>query len=336
MTTTPKRHHTVSAGYIGRFARTGRVTVHHATEGVSERRPRTVGYQTNFWGSAELSIEVEQAFNKVENPVLQMLRKLPERWPLSTEDRAALAQFIAVHVIRTPTFGAFARQAASRNIDDSVREIAEKRSVPEAKVAAIAQAMKKDQRHHVNLLLGQIGRIGSMFSNMQWNLVQFDHDWLITSDQPVVMLPLRGGVVSPASSVPASGFRDLMEAFFTLDPRRLLLLTWAEVPDTVQPRSGSYRQACSVNCAVRVQSLNEWVSRPGSTPPFHAPPILEPSIYPIATELLPGYDVQAAANSRRRAAANQLMEKMIAEEAPRDRMRWVTTPADLARSQASV
>jgi hypothetical protein len=174
-----------------------------------------------------------------------------------------------------------------------------------------------------------------MFSNMQWNLIQFDQDRLITSDQPVVMLPLQGGVVSPASSVPASGFRDLMEVFFTIDPRQMLLMTWAEAPDSAQPLSGSYRQACSVNCAVRVQALTEWVSRPGSTPPFHAPPILEPSIYPISTELLPGYTVRVATNSRRRAAANQLMTKVIEENAPRDRMTWVTTPSDLARSAAS-
>ncbi len=334
MTTTPRRHHTVSAGYIGRFSRAGRVSVHHATEGVSEKRPQVVGYQTDFWGPAELSIEAEQAFNKVENPVLQMLRKLPERWPLSTEDRGALAQFVVVHVIRTPAFGAFARRVGDRALESSVRDVAARHAIDENELAVAAQVMK-GQRNHVRTLLGQIGRIGSMFSSMQWNLVQFDHDWLITSDQPVVMLPLQGGVVSPASSVPASGFRDLMEVFFTLDPRRLLLMTWAEAPDATQPLTGSYRQACSVNCAVRVQALTEWVSRPGSTPPFRAPPILEPSIYPISTELLPGYTVQVAANSRRRAAANQLMMKLIEENAPRDRMTWVTAPSDSARSASA-
>ncbi len=171
---------------------------------------------------------------------------------------------------------------------------------------------------------GRVTVIGSMFSNMQWNLVQFDHDWLITSDQPVVMLPLGEGTVSPASSVPAGGFSNTVEAFFTLDPRQLLLMTWAEAADGAQPLNGTRRQACSVNCAVRAQALEEWVSRPGTTPPFHAPPVLEPAIYAISSQLLPGYHVQAATNSRRRAAANQLMSKVIEENAPRDRMTWVT------------
>jgi hypothetical protein len=333
--TPPRRHHTVSAGYIGRFANNRRqVAVHHVTGGVSEIGSRAVGFQTDFWGSDELATEVEQAFNRVEDPVLRMLRNLPECWPLSTEDRAALAQFVAVHVIRTPAFGAFLRSVGNRALPKSVREIAEKHGLPEEKVAVVTEGMK-GQRNHVRTLLGQIGRIGSMFSNMQWNLVRFDHDWLVTSDQPVVMLPLGGGTMSPASSVPRGGLSNVMEAFFTIDPRQLLLLTWAEAPDAAQSLSGTRRQACSVNCAVRVQALTEWVSRPDTTPPFHTPPILEPSIYAISTELLPGYTTPVATNSRRRAAANQLMTKVIEENAPRDRMRWVTTPPDLARSTAS-
>ena len=325
MTTAPRRHHTMSAGYIGRFARNRRVTVHHATKGLSEIGPKAVGFQHDFWGDEDLSREVEQALNKCESPVLRMLRNIPERWPLSTDDRAALAQFLAIHIIRTPAFGAFARSAGDRALEASVREVAEQHGIPEDELAAAAQVMTS-QRHHVRTLLGQIGRIGSMFSNMQWNLVHFDHDWLITSDQPVVMLPLGEGTVSPASSVPAYGFSNIIEAVFTLDPRQLLLMTWAEAPDRAQPLSGIYRQACSVNCAVRAQALTEWVSRPGATPPFHAPPVLEPSIYAISTELLPGYSAQVAINSRRRAAANQLMSKVIEENAPRDQMTWVTVP----------
>jgi len=194
----------------------------------------------------------------------------------------------------------------------------------------------KGQRDHVRTLLGQISRVASMFGNMQWNLVQFDHDWLITSDQPVVMLPLRQAAVSPASSVPAGGFSNTMEAFFTLDPRQLLLMTWVEAPDSAQPLSGTYRQACSVNCALRAQSLTEWVSHPGVTPPFHAPPVLEPSIYAISTELLPGYTLQAAIRSRRRAAANRLMAKVIEENAPRDRMSWVTFKSSAGHSRLAV
>jgi Protein of unknown function (DUF4238) len=321
MMSTPRRHHTVTAGYIGRFARRGRVVVHRTNGSTLEIGPSAVGFQTDYWGSD--AREVEQAFSMTESAALRILRRLDDRWPLSKEDRGVLAEFVAIHVIRTPAFGAFARFTSGQALDEAVREQAARHEVAEDELAAAAQAMRS-QRFHVATLLGQVGRVGSAFGSMQWNLVRFDQNSLITSDQPVVALPQRGTFVSPASSVPASGLLNAMEVIFPLDPRQLLLMTWAEQPDAAQPLSGTYRQACSVNCAVRAQALTEWVSRPETTPPFLAPPILEPSVYAISTELLPGYSGKVAAGSKRRAAANQLAMRMIEENAPRDRMRWVT------------
>lgn len=323
MTSTPRRNHTVTAGYIGRFARNGRVIVHRQDGSESEIGPRAVGFQRDYWGSDDVSRNVEQAFSTVENIALRMLRDLGERWPLSTEDRGALAEFVAIHLVRTPAFGAFIRQAGGRALDKAVQQQAARHGVTEAEVAAVARSMRT-QPYHVNTMLGQIGRIGSGFGNMQWNLVRFPRDWLITSDQPVVAVPAADGVVSPASALPAFGLLNAMEVFFALDPRQLLLMSWANQPDAEQPLSGTYRQACSINCATRAQALTEWVSRPGTRPPFLAPPILEPTVYAISTELLPGYSAKVAAQSERRTAANRLMMRMIEENAPRDRMRWVT------------
>lgn len=317
------RNHTVSAGYLGRFAKDRLVTVHHITKGVSEIGPRAAGFQNAFWGSEDLSREVEEAFSKCENPVLRMLRYLPQRWPLGNEDRAALAQFLAIHVIRTPAYGAFVRRAGDRAREKAIRDAVAQHGLTEDEVAAAAE-MLKDQRRHVRTLLGQIGRIGSMFSNMQWSLVQFDQDHLITSDQPIVMLPLEPAAVSPASSVPDSGLSNIIEARFTLDPRQALLMTWADTPDTAEPFIGTRSQACSINCAVRAQSLEEWFCRPQARPPFLSPPILAPSTYAISTELLSGYTIQTATQSRRRSAADRLMSTIIEENAPRDKMTWVT------------
>ncbi len=313
----------MSAGYLARFASNGKVAMHHATKGLLEIGPRAVGFQQDFWGSEELSREVEQAFEKCENPALHMLRDIPRCWPLVGTDRAVLAQFLAIHVIRTPAYGAFVRRAGVRARESAIRDVAAKHGLPEDDVAAAAE-MLRGQRSHVRTLLGQIGRIGSMFGNMQWTLVQFDQDRLITSDQPVVMLPLSPAPVSPASSVPVSGLSNMIEAHFTLDPRQVLLMTWADGPDTIDPLTGTYSQACSINCAVRAQSLEEWFSRPRTIPPFLSPPILEPSIYAISTELLPGYTVQVAAESQRHAEADRLMSRIIEEDAPRNQMTWVS------------
>lgn len=319
----PRRNHTVSAGYIARFASDRLVTVHHVTKGVFDIGPRAVGFQNDFWGSEELSRKVEQAFNKCENPVLRMLRGLPQHWPLATTDRAALAQFLAIHVIRTPAFGAFVRRVGEQAREEAIRDVAEQHGLSEDEIAAAGSKLLRSQHNHALTLLGQIGRIGGMFSSMQWMLVRFDKDCLITSDQPVVMLPLSPAPVSPASSVPAAGLSNTIEARFTLDSRQVLLMTWADAPDTAEPLNGTYSQACSINCAVRAQSLEEWVCRPQTAPPFLSPPILTPSIYAISTELLSGYTAQVAAQSRRHAEADRLMSRIIEENAPRGRMSWV-------------
>jgi hypothetical protein len=321
MATTPERHHTITAGYLDRFSRKGRVAVHRTDGSTFETGPRAVGFQRDYWGSD--AAEVEQAFSKTENFALRLLRKLVDRWPLSTDDRGLLAEFVAMHVIRTPAFSAFVRSSGGRALDEAVREQSEQHGVSEDELAAMARGMRS-QRYHVETLLGQIGRVGSGFGNMQWNLVRFDQDRLITSDQPVVVVPQGDASVSPASSVPAFGLLNAMEGFFALDPRQLLLMTWADEEDGAQPLSGTYRQACSVNCAVRAQALTEWFSCPGTRPPFLAPPVLEPSSYAISTELVPGYTVAVAAESSRRKAASELMMRMIEENAPRDRMKWVT------------
>lgn len=93
MTTTPERHHTITAGYLGRFARKGRVLLSRTDGSTSEVGPRAVGFQRDYWGSG--AAEVEQAFSKTENTALRLLRKLEERWPLSSEDRGLLAEFVS-------------------------------------------------------------------------------------------------------------------------------------------------------------------------------------------------------------------------------------------------
>lgn len=137
---------------------------------------------------------------------------------------------------------------------------------------------------HADSLLRQIPRVGSALGSMHWTLVEFPADWLITSDEPVVMLGPPPRAVSPASAIGPYSF-NAVEARFTLDPRRVLLLTWLDGPD--EPwLTGQREHACSVNCAVRAQALEEWFSKPGTIPPFIASRTLEPQISLISASLL--------------------------------------------------
>ena len=176
---------------------------------------------------------------------------------------------------------------------------------------------------HAETLRGQVGRILGLFASMHWSLVTFDDDWLITCDQPVLILPTTNTTITPKASIPATGFANTMEVCFTVDPRKLLLMTWRDDHDSQQPIRGEFRHACSVNAGLRSQTAKEWISRPGSTPPFVAPPMRHPNLYAISTELLPGYTVPVAVGSRRRTATDAMVAALIEENAPRDRARWV-------------
>jgi hypothetical protein len=314
--------HTVTAGYIRRFAADDIVTVHDAQGRVRSTGPAAVGFQTDFWGSERVATAVESRLGKTEDRVLRVLRGLPGNWPLSMQDRAEVAQFLAIHVIRLPAFGAFVRLRGEEAIRDVIAaEASRGRATPQELNAAAA--LLRSQEHHVNTLMRQITRIGSMFSCMQWSLVEFAEDYLITGDQPVVLLPIEPTIVSPATSLPTGGLMNIVEARFPLDPRRTLLMTWQDSPDIERPLSGNREQACSVNAAVRAQMLEEWLHRPGMTPPFYPGLLLRPNIYAISTELLGGYGVAAAMRSRRRHDADALMRRMTEEQPPANEMRWI-------------
>jgi hypothetical protein len=137
------------------------------------------------------------------------------------------------------------------------------------------------------------------------------------------MLPPPPHAVSPASAIGPYPF-NAVEARFTLDPRRVLLLTWLDAGD--EPwLTGRREHACSVNCALKAQAMEEWFSTPGSTPPFLASPTLEPEIFPISPNLLREYTVQHAAGSVRRQQAERIVRKMIEEQLPPNEMIFVTT-----------
>ncbi|MFZ1154424.1 MAG: DUF4238 domain-containing protein [Solirubrobacteraceae bacterium] len=316
----PRKHHIVTAGYVRRFTHDDVVTVHRQDGRVYDEGPAGVGYQRDFWGSPELASRIEAAFCKLESFALNVINDIQGRWPLTGNQRAALGRFLALHIVRLPAYGGFTRMlgeyAARQTIADGVVEY----QMDPEEAAVYAEALR-DESVHVNSLVRQMSRIASFFCSMHWSLVEFPEDWLISCDQPVVLLPYSLSPITPASAITPQGLAATLEGRFTLDPRHALLLTWHETEEATL--AGTYAQACSINCALRAQTLQEWFCRAGSTPPFLSPPLAEERIYPISIELLPGYSVGSAAASKRRLAAEDLVLRMVNEQTPASKMRWV-------------
>jgi hypothetical protein len=316
-----EKHHTVTAGYVRRFARRDVVTVHTQDGRVYDQGPRGVGYQRNFWGSPELASKIEVGFCKLESFALNVIDDIQGRWPLTAGGRAALGQFLALHIVRLPAYGGFTRMLGERATRQTMADgVTEYQLNPEQ--AAMYAEVLRGENMHVTTLVRQMSRIASFLCSMHWSLVEFPEDWLISCDQPVVLLPYTPSPITPASAITPQGLAATLEGRFTLDPRHALLLSWHESGEATL--AGTYAQACSINGALKKQTLQEWFCRPGSNPAFYSFPLItEPPVYPISIELLPGYGVASAARSQRRQAAESRVLRMVNEQTPANELRWV-------------
>lgn len=326
---TPRDIHTVTAGYVRRWS-DGRNEVdrHDLHGGVERKGARVFGYQRDYWGDdPDLAREMEDKFQRAEKHALDVLADLPSRWPLTGDDRGQLTELLAIHIVRMPAASGYFRQVGEEATRETIAERAPKHGLDDEQAAVYADLLRSD-RVHADSLLRQIPRVGSALGSMHWSLVEFPADWLITSDEPVVMLGPPPHAVSPASAIGPYPL-NAVEVTFALDPRRALLLTWFDSAD--EPRlNGQREHACSVNCALRAQALVEWFSKPGAIPPFIASPTLEPEVFPISTSLLSGYTVQHAAGSVRRQQADGIVRKMIEEQSRPNKMIFVTAKPKVA------
>jgi hypothetical protein len=320
MSNDPRDHHIVTAGYLRRFARAGKVTVHRRGEEPVDKGVRAVAYVRDFWQSPELAEQVEAKLGKGESAALKILRQFETRWPLGGQDRLIVATFLAIHMVRLPAFGWFMRQIGERANRDVVAESAVTYDLDEQQQAVIAEEFRREI-HHVRALLRQLPRIGSFLCSMHWTLLEAEEDWFITSDQPVVLLPYQPSPHSPASAVPPLGLAATLEARFTLDARHALLLSWHD--DTDSRLSVMRDQAASINCGLEAQALQEWFSRPGSRPPILSSQTLQRRLYPVSLELLPGYTLARAAESDRRRRAEAIVLEMVEGQTPASDVRWV-------------
>ena len=225
----PSKNHIVTAGYLPalcpQLARDGAQGGRGFDEGVAG-----VGYQRDFWGSdPELATEMEEKLQPAERRALRVLRELPSRWPLAGADRGVLGEFLAIHIARLPSFAGYFRQVGEQANREAIAEGAPKHGLNEAEAAVYAQLLRSDRIHAAGLLR-QIPRMGSVLCSMHWLLVEFPNDWLITGDQPVVMLGPPPHHVSPASAIGPFA-NNAVEVRFALDPRHALLLTWLDGAD---------------------------------------------------------------------------------------------------------
>jgi hypothetical protein len=237
-----------------------------------------LGWRPGCWGSdARLTIEVERLLRVTEDKAAPILREIDIRWPLDEDDRAQLAQFVAIHVVRGPAWRD-AYDMASMNA--MTEEMQRTRYGDRVERMAVTEFFSDPLR--ALAMLKDVPRIASILMSMCWALVGFGEPLLGSCDQPVVWYPLlapQDG--APISAIPRSGFMDTVEVRFPINPARLLLLSWAQRPDLENIIDGEFRHAADVNRSTHAQTDRHWFHQPDTIPPFLSPPRLDFSCEPL-------------------------------------------------------
>lgn len=228
----PKRHHYLAESYLEGFSSDGRgVWVYDIAK--HQLRGQTIKdtcvqshYNTLVAEDGSRSLEVEAMLSQIEGDVRTAIQTLDAGGPVSSEQRAALATFVALQKLRVPEFEAQVNattahlldrltrmafvdeQRAQASIDETERFTGEPAGVTAAEMVEFAAKGEYDLRIHRNLSLEMMVSLApdlaARFLQMEWAFLRApDGVRFLTTDSPFILVPpldwaernpLRGGL----------------------------------------------------------------------------------------------------------------------------------------------
>ena len=210
-----RRQHVVSRFYLTGFAddqdRLRRVVLPGEDSHIVSARDATVvnDFYTVVIGG-ESSDLFERLFSQFEQPAARALARVvaDRQWPLSPDDKAALAVWIALQHLRSEGVRRSQTQLRAQTIrlvvgvsgKEMLRrhiEVAEGRPIDDARLDAewadLTQAggpnLNEDIDEHIRTVLDLLEPTAMMLGSLQWSLSVFQRKVLVTSDHPVVLVP---------------------------------------------------------------------------------------------------------------------------------------------------
>jgi len=290
------RSHVVAAGYLRAWAHDGEIAMRLVgCERSVTTSVRNVGVRSNFYRrerpkTGETIYDAEWSIEQMETAALPLISSLASRWPLSFDDKACVAQFFGLQYVRGPAFKEWRERDIQPTID-AVRSDPVGRTIP----------IDTDTVRIVKMI-GAARTVAVAFGSMHWTLVRFANPRLVTSDEPVTVWPLSRERARPCPNDLNSDVTDTLEVFVPIAPQLLLLMTWVGHPDKPGVVTGANRHIATANAFVVANADAQWFHEPGVEPWLAAGPR-----DPLSTQLIPGYDVEAATGSKRRRDAMPLV-----------------------------
>jgi hypothetical protein len=304
------KNHLVTVAYLkGWCAADGTLRVRRIRkDGAQTATPRSVAYEKAWWSSDQaLNIAAEQACGKLEGLAPPLLRARTN-WPYEGNERAVLAEFIALHILRTRAWRRWYEKARETSLNDRTKDWRHGNE----HLAEFLDTARSDQET-IASFERMLGSIAGLLGSMHWTLIAFDGPILATSDQPVAPMPLpTPSGMAPFEAMPASGWLETLEARFPISPATGLLMSWATGPEPML--RGEWSHAINFNQPVIRQARHEYYTHPdglalGPSGPFCTS---------LATQLVPGYSEDSAQASPRRQRVWQELERLLDRD-PSDR-----------------
>jgi hypothetical protein len=249
--------------------------------------------------------DIEASLAHVESKAKAPMEEVIAGAPLDHDRKGALAQFIAVQMLRGPAF--FARR--HENFEELLDELGEDAFRPDAVVAAggdpdlVRQQVTDAHSHPTQRFMAMLQtapKIATILAHMRWQVLVCRHPWLAYSDHPVVVWPLNAMCVEPFQRQHL-GPIGAIEIRVPLAPTMAILMTWQAKVDVSSVVMGR-RAASEINAFTIGQADRQWMHRPGSEPPRTLG-----SCVPLSQTLDPSYNDAAMLQSprRQRALAHQ-------------------------------
>lgn len=295
-----KRHHYVPQFYLERFARNGALEL-LPREDIRRAIPSSVAkaLAENYFYSLETEDGRDGAMeqilaNYIEDPAAEAIRRLVEgrRSVLAPSIRNRIALLMGFQRIRGPgqrhamvehskaTYRMVASMATPEAVERGARERGEEISEEEiSETVELAVSGKFDLvvKRAANLHLGAFKgafEIAERLLARTWQLVEFDHSALVTSDEPVALVGFNPKV--PGEAI---GLGKARAVVFPLDPRHALVLLRPNPDGEQHGRRGDATEAGIINRHVAFCAHRFIVRHPGTDPlagivlPKKAPPV---------------------------------------------------------------
>jgi hypothetical protein len=310
--------HVVPAGYLRPWAAGRRIAMRRVGEqrsaliGVRDAGVRKDFYRRTRPTTGENIYDVEWSLRQGENAALPIIARLPERWPLELEDKGKLGQLFAAQHVRGPAFKAWHERFLQQQFDTLRADPAQHATPPPGMTAEEAVERTIDlwssDTNRALRMLSLVRPVGIAFTSMHWILVEFDKPRLATSDQPIVIWPLRRSRSRPQPNDLNDGVCETLEVFVPIGPTHLLLMTWVDDENAREVVRGLGRHIATANAFVAASADQQWFHKPDVTPPLAKGPR-----EPLSAELVAAYDADVARRSSRRRQAAALANARIRE-----------------------